>query len=226
MTDNPFTQSPGWQKCYQSCREFANSGEQIYGFWNIDENMQWLSNMQRCDINYLGETFRTVEHAYQAAKAPDNEAYVEAIIDTNSPYKAKMLSRQIVPVDGWYDGLKLSVMDELVEQKFMREDLAILLAATGDAEIIEANSHGDHFYGVDMISGDGANHLGVIIMRKRKIVCDLLRMESGRVPHYELAGSNVRCFQCRKPYGLHPSAQCNGLTLHRMCNGKWAFVQA
>ena len=58
-------------------------------------------------------------------------------------------------------------MKNLLTQKFSDERFRSLLLATGDTYIIEGNTWGDTFWGVDMYSGEGENILGKMIMEIR-----------------------------------------------------------
>ena len=60
-------------------------------------------------------------------------------------------------------------MEEIVRAKFTQnEELKRLLLATGDKRLAEGNTWGDTFWGVDLRSGRGENHLGIILMRVRE----------------------------------------------------------
>ena len=60
-------------------------------------------------------------------------------------------------------------MTGIVRDKFTRNpELKRLLLATGDAVLIEGNTWGDRFWGVDKRTGKGENHLGLILMDIRE----------------------------------------------------------
>jgi predicted NAD-dependent protein-ADP-ribosyltransferase YbiA (DUF1768 family) len=59
-------------------------------------------------------------------------------------------------------------MEDLVRQKFSNPALATRLLKTGEAVLEEGNTWGDRFWGVDARTGEGENHLGLILMRVRK----------------------------------------------------------
>lgn len=63
--------------------------------------------------------------------------------------------------------MKLSVMRDLLIQKFTHDDLKALLVATGDARLVEGNSWGDRYWG--MCDGTGSNHLGQLLMEVREL---------------------------------------------------------
>lgn len=66
-------------------------------------------------------------------------------------------------------------MESIVRAKFSQHpDLAEKLVSTGDMHLEEGNWWGDVFWGVDKKTGEGENHLGIILMRLR----DELRKKS------------------------------------------------
>ena len=68
----------------------------------------------------------------------------------------------------WED-VKLSIMEDIVRAKFTQnEDLKQLLLATGDLVLEEGNTWHDTFWGVDVKTQEGENHLGRILMRVRQ----------------------------------------------------------
>lgn len=130
------------------------SGE--YGF---------LSNF--CDsLVFLDEeAYRSVEHAFQAAKC----AYMNAREPFKyggalTPGQAKRAGRKVRLRADWED-VKIDVMRKLLASKFAHPDLADLLVATGDADLVEGNRWGDTFWGV--CDGVGLNWLGVLLMERR-----------------------------------------------------------
>lgn len=125
---------------------------------------RWLSNFAPCHIFYGGLRFDTVEHAYQAAKTTDPRAKLQIQACVFPGYAKRMGKR--VPMRGDWDEIKLSVMLDLVRQKFSDRSYKLLLLETGDQEIIEGNHWGDVYWGV--CKGVGENHLGKIIMQVRE----------------------------------------------------------
>ncbi|MEA2735214.1 MAG: hypothetical protein QOE14_1665, partial [Humisphaera sp.] len=109
-------------------------------------------------------TYPSSEHAYQAAKTLD-VAERKKIAATTSPADAKRAGRALKLRDDW-ETAKFDVMERCVRDKFTRHpDLRQKLLATGDAELIEGNTWGDRVWGV--YQGEGANHLGRILMKVR-----------------------------------------------------------
>ena len=59
-------------------------------------------------------------------------------------------------------------MEEIVRAKFSQNPkLKAELLATGEAQLIEGNTWNDRYWGVDVRSGIGKNHLGKILMKVR-----------------------------------------------------------
>lgn len=130
----------------------------------------FLSNFHSSAVEFEGKLYRTVEHAYQAAKTTD-EAERRKIRDALYPNVAKKLGRRVTMRPGW-DGMKVEVMLGLVRKKFAEPELRAKLLATENAKLVEGNWWHDTFWGV--CQGVGKNHLGKILMRVR----DEIRKES------------------------------------------------
>jgi len=137
---------------------------------------RFLSNFYPAKVRYESTRFPTVEHAYQAAKfLADVEVLVDGkvvrlrtlILEAKTPGKAKRLARKYAHLQrpSWKKE-KLSIMRELVRQKFSCYNMSRRLIQTGHYQIIEGNGWGDTFWG--MCGGNGKNHLGKILMELRK----------------------------------------------------------
>lgn len=116
-------------------------------------NYRWLSN-------FVGG----VEQAYQAAKCANQEDADNFLL--MRPGEAKAAGKKVKLRNGW-EKLKLTVMEDLIRDKFNHEPYRSKLLATGDETIQEGNTWGDKFWGVDLESGEGENHLGNLIMKIR-----------------------------------------------------------
>jgi ribA/ribD-fused uncharacterized protein len=108
----------------------------------------------------------TVEHAYQAAKSMDPQVR-RKIQGAGSPGEAKRLGRNVILRSDW-DEIKLSVMEDLLRQKFGSKNIGMsaMLLRTGTLELIEGNTWGDVYWGV--CNGKGENHLGKLLMKIRQ----------------------------------------------------------
>jgi ribA/ribD-fused uncharacterized protein len=134
---------------YQN-REHAFTGE-----------FAFLSNFHLCEIEFEGETYPSVEHAYQAAKTVNLDERI-AIQRCETPAQAKAMGKTVTLRPRW-DRVKLSVMESLILQKFSKHrDLTGKLVGTGNTELVELNYWNDTFWG--KCKGIGKNDLGEILM--------------------------------------------------------------
>ena len=125
----------------------------------------FLSNFHLCPINYAGQTYPSVEHAFQAAKTLSPEER-ETIRNAPAPGQAKRIGQRVTLRANW-DNIRTGIMLKLIRQKFTKgSTLAAKLLATEDQMLIEGNSWGDTFWGV--CNGIGENHLGKILMQVRR----------------------------------------------------------
>lgn len=124
---------------------------------------RFLSNFSLSRVVLGGETYPTVEHAYQAAKTLDL-ADRQRIRRAPTAGEAKRLGRRMTLRPNWEDE-KLAVMEDLLRQKFAYGDLRAALVQTGDATLVEGNDWGDRYWGV--CRGVGLNNLGLLLMQIR-----------------------------------------------------------
>lgn len=130
----------------------------------FQDQYRWLSNFWEVPIVYECVTYKSVEYAYQASKTLD-KGWRENIKRCDTPAQAKRMGKKASLRTDWND-IKLSVMEELVRQKFDKEPYCSILITTGQCHIEESNNWNDTYWGV--CNGKGANHLGKIIMKIRK----------------------------------------------------------
>lgn len=137
---------------------------------------RFLSNFWEVQIYLDGqvEPYLSVENAYQASKTLNSSLREEIRIVT--PGKAKKIGQALVLRPDWTDDLRIQTMERLLIQKFDGRDVQLVqkLLATDDAEIVEANTWGDVFFGV--YEGKGENHLGKLLMEIRKKLLDEKRI--------------------------------------------------
>ena len=155
-------------------------GEPILGFKG---SYRWLSNFSPSAVTTMGRTFPTVEHAYQAAKRPEDFELHEKLLYM-SPGEAKNVMSHIPITCPDWELVKIQAMKMLVEQKFFRhEHLMWMLLGTRQKHIEEVNDWGDDFWGtrvedklhpvVSDIMGvvyNGKNELGKILMEVRHLL--------------------------------------------------------
>jgi ribA/ribD-fused uncharacterized protein len=127
---------------------------------------RFLSNFYPCEVFFEGNIYPSVEHAYQAAKTLSQEER-ERIRSAKTPGDAKKLGRRVTLQAGW-DATRVGVMRELLRVKFSNNVLKAMLLETGDADLVEGNFWGDHFWGI--CKGRGKNNLGKLLMEIRKEV--------------------------------------------------------
>lgn len=121
---------------------------------------RFLSNFWPCEVEFEGESYPSVEHAYQAAKSVDPEVR-KAFREPIPAGKVKKMGQKIVLRPDW-ELVKVEVMRGLLKSKFSNSELKAMLLATGDAELVEGNWWGDVFWGV--CKGKGENWLGRLLM--------------------------------------------------------------
>ena len=117
-------------------------------------------------ILYDNWWYNSVEHAYQAAKTLDPKER-DRIREALSPGLAKQAGRKVTLRPGWL-GMRVEVMDDLLRQKFSKEPLRGWLIGTDPQELVEGNTWGDEFWGVNLRTGQGKNHLGRLLMAIRE----------------------------------------------------------
>lgn len=125
-----------------------------------------LSNMYICPRGVFGRP--TSEHCFVEGKTLVASER-SAVRRTESPYQAKKLGKTLTLRPDW-DAVKLDVMRSVVRAKFAADpDLAALLFATGDIEILERNAWHDKFWGFCECGRcrGGENWLGRILMEVR-----------------------------------------------------------
>ena len=125
----------------------------------------FLSNFFPAEITYEGLTYRNNEAAFQAQKTLDKEE--KATFADLKPKEAKARGRRVMLREDW-EQIKDSIMEEIVRAKFVQNpQLLEQLLSTGDTELVEGNTWNDRYWGVDLRTGKGKNHLGIILMKVR-----------------------------------------------------------
>lgn len=125
-----------------------------------DPKYSFLMNSHPGDVELEGQDYRTLEHAFQAAKTDDHDDRVKIKFAT-SARKAKQIGRKIQIRPNW-DNERVDVMRDLLKKKFDDVELRYKLLATKDAQL---QSGGDKFWG--LVHGQGENHLGKLLMELR-----------------------------------------------------------
>lgn len=127
-----------------------------------------------------GKTYPSSEHIYQAIKSEDPN-WRSIIRSRAKPEETKTIAKyslKTLMADGsttfliredWHN-IKLSVMVEIVWQKFKQNRELINKLRTISGTIEERNCWGDTYWGT--VNGLGQNHLGKILMAIRKEYCE------------------------------------------------------
>ena len=130
---------------------------------SFDDKYAFLSNFYECKVEYNGIVYGSSEAAFQAQKTLDIEERLQ--FATLTPMQSKRKGRKVALRPDWED-VKVLTMYEIVLAKFTQNpDLAEMLIATGDEELVEGNYWHDTFWGV--CDGVGTNFLGKILMQIR-----------------------------------------------------------
>lgn len=127
---------------------------------------EFLSNFYPAKLVFDGIAFLNSEAAYQAQKcafAGDRAQFSRLSAD-----EAKRLGRKVSLRQDW-DRVKPDLMARVVRAKFSQHPrLAKKLLETGDRTLIEGNRWHDVYWGMDLKTREGENHLGRILMALRR----------------------------------------------------------
>ena len=122
----------------------------------------FLSNRFGCRFVWQGLQYGNAEAAFQSSKcmdASERKAYAGCSAD-----KAALKGREQAPFPGWEDA-RLNIMGSILRAKF-EQNLSLMkkLTDTGSCILINGNNKQETYWGVDLYSWQGENHLGRIIM--------------------------------------------------------------
>jgi len=132
----------------------------------FQNEFRFLSNFYSCEILFRLRTFQSSEAAFQSAKTRDVDE-IMAIQFAKTPGEAKILGRKVKNLLLYWDTIKVEIMEEILEIKFSNTQLAEKLITTHPRQLVEGNSWGDTFWGVDQTTGLGQNRLGRLLMQIR-----------------------------------------------------------
>lgn len=130
------------------------------------QEYDYLSNFYPACVQVDGLEYLSSEAAYQAAKcAKVEDRLLFTELNSND---SKILGRKVPQRFDWEE-VKVQEMEKILRAKFTQNPhLAQFLVETGDAELIEGNTWHDTFWGVDLKTGEGENHLGKLLMALRE----------------------------------------------------------
>lgn len=148
---------------------------------NFDNEFSFCSNFAACDIEYKGHTYKTAEHAFQAAKA-QLEGYRAWVADATTPGQAKRRGREI-PLRPDWEYIKDDVMLDIVRIKFHDPDMKLRLVKSRDWILCENNYWHDNYWGNCTCEKckniPGQNKLGKILMQVREEIINEVLESSG-----------------------------------------------
>ncbi len=126
----------------------------------------FLSNGYPCPIRYRDLTYRSAEAAFLAARCQDPADRKR--FTTCDAGGARAIAAHTPPrVD--FASVQLSLMEEILREKFAQNPALIeRLLATENAVLIFGNSVDETFWGMDLYSAEGDNHLGELLMKLRR----------------------------------------------------------
>ncbi len=153
------------------------SRDNFVWFYKKEENplTAFLGNFHPCTIRLWGLEFKCAEAAYQAAKFSPNQATMKRFqyLDGEGAFRlGQQLTQAWNPQQqSQWQRVNVGVMRDVVQAKFAQNpDLKANLLATGNAYLVEhipsSRRKPDAFWG-DGSNGNGANHLGRILMDTR-----------------------------------------------------------
>lgn len=126
----------------------------------------FLSNRFTSRFEWRGLVYTSAEAAFQSSKC-DNEVE-QKVYASCSADKAALKGKDLIPYPGWEEA-RLYIMESILKAKFEQNPcLMKKLKDTGNCVLINGNSKQETYWGVDLYSWIGENHLGIIIMNIRE----------------------------------------------------------
>lgn len=123
----------------------------------------FLSNFYHSPIEMDGILYLTAENAYQAGKTDSTTDKV--LIAGFDPAHAKRYGRGVQIIEGLD---RLELMAKVLASKFEQNRwLRQQLLQTEDEQLMEGNTWNDTYWGVDLNTLEGQNHLGKLLMAIR-----------------------------------------------------------
>ena len=122
----------------------------------------FLNNRYGCSFVWQGIRYNNVESAFHASKYTDEAE--RKILSRMSAEKVVKKSVDFTPSAVWED-CKLNIMESIIMAKFdQNPSLKKRLIETDDRILINGNNKHETYWGVDLYSWIGENHLGKILM--------------------------------------------------------------
>lgn len=126
----------------------------------------FLGNRYPCKFVWQGLTYGSAEAAFQASKCA--EVSERKVFTNCSTDKAVQKGKELMPFPEWEEA-QLDIMESILTAKFEQNPtLMKMLEETGNRILINGNNKQETFWGIDLYSWMGENHLGKIIMKIRE----------------------------------------------------------
>jgi predicted NAD-dependent protein-ADP-ribosyltransferase YbiA (DUF1768 family) len=125
----------------------------------------FLSNRFHWRFEWEGQVYGNAEAAFQASKCTaDSERKTFAGCSLDN---ALLKGKKIVPSPDWEEA-RLDIMESIIRAKFEQNPILMRrLKETGNRLLINGNNKQETYWGVDLYSWQGENHLGKILMNIR-----------------------------------------------------------
>ena len=125
----------------------------------------FLGNRFGCRFVWQELQYGNAEAAFQSSKCVDESE--RKVYAGCSADKAALKGKDMLPFPGWEDA-RLDIMESILRAKFEQNPaLMKKLTDTGARILINGNNKQETYWGVDLYSWQGENHLGKILMNIR-----------------------------------------------------------
>ena len=142
---------------------------------SFKEEYRFLSNFYQTPVTYKGLTYPNGEAAFQAQKCQCEEDKVKYTLVKN-PVRAKQMGKKEPCLPANWNEISPDIMLGVLRAKFSIPEMADKLLATGDAELVEGNTHHDNLWGdcscPKCVNKVGQNRLGKLLMQVRQELRD------------------------------------------------------
>ncbi len=133
--------------------------------FRFKDEYNFLNNRYPCRVLWEGLEYQSAETAFQASKCKDEKE--RKVYASCSTQKAILKGKEQIAYPGWKEA-QMSIMESILKAKFEQNPtLKQKLADTGNRILINGNDKHETFWGIDLYSWIGENHLGRIIMNLR-----------------------------------------------------------
>lgn len=147
--------------CY--CKPLPCHAQVILDYVNQQKYIvNWFSNMAKLKepIVYQNINYFSVENFYQAMKVDKQDVETRGRVAAMSPYQSKSFGKGLGGEK--FHQTKLQIMEFALRQKFNQTSWRDKLVGC-TSPIVEYNNWRDVYWGVDVFTNNGENHLGKLL---------------------------------------------------------------